>query len=84
MGLSWRNCGPATDSIQLKSLQISPDPIQVPGKSIPFNRIDNLQYLSIGTLSITGSADVTSQIPTDVHVCLLFDYSTRTTILLLR
>ncbi|CAF0849126.1 unnamed protein product [Rotaria sordida] len=48
--LSWDNCGPSEDPVQLKSLDISPDPIRVPGN-----------------ITITGSVDVTSQIPTDVH-----------------
>lgn len=29
--LSWRNCGPSSDPIQLKDLTITPDPIRVPG-----------------------------------------------------
>ncbi|CAF2862292.1 unnamed protein product [Rotaria sp. Silwood2] len=52
--LSWDNCGPSQDPVQLKSLDISPDPIKVPGN-----------------VTITGSVDVASQIPTDVHAVVL-------------
>jgi len=31
LSLSWRNCGPSVDPIQLKSLAITPDPIRIPG-----------------------------------------------------
>ncbi|XP_064637910.1 phospholipid-transporting ATPase VD-like [Lineus longissimus] len=32
VALSWRNCGAATDPLQLKNLTISPDPVKLPGK----------------------------------------------------
>ncbi|UJR37652.1 hypothetical protein I4U23_030349 [Adineta vaga] len=28
---SWQNCGPSSDPIQIRSLSVTPDPIQVPG-----------------------------------------------------
>ncbi|CAF1169087.1 unnamed protein product [Adineta ricciae] len=56
LNLSWRNCGPSADPIQLNSLSITPDPIRIPGG---FN--------------ITGSAAVTVQIPTDVHVSVTLE-----------
>ncbi|CAF0836033.1 unnamed protein product [Adineta steineri] len=31
LNLSWNNCGPNSDSIQLQSLSITPDPIRIPG-----------------------------------------------------
>jgi len=31
LGFSWSNCGSATDTIQVKSLTLSPDPIVIPG-----------------------------------------------------
>jgi hypothetical protein len=31
VGFSWSNCGPATDPVQVKSIDEKPDPIRVPG-----------------------------------------------------
>ncbi|CAF2862332.1 unnamed protein product [Rotaria sp. Silwood2] len=31
LGFSWENCGPSSDPIQVKSLAIGPDPIEIPG-----------------------------------------------------
>jgi len=45
MGFSWRNCGPSSDAIQIKALDVIPDPVMVPGN------------LTIG-LSVTTTAPI--------------------------
>jgi hypothetical protein len=31
VGFSWHNCGPGSDPFQVKSLDLTPDPVRVPG-----------------------------------------------------
>ncbi|CAF1644592.1 unnamed protein product, partial [Didymodactylos carnosus] len=31
LGMSWKNCGPRNDPVQLLSLVVSPEPVPIPG-----------------------------------------------------